>query len=154
LKPIRKRRWRRDGFTLAYRFLVQYKPEKVLALILPYCILGSIPQGPGVPVLEEPCLEYTGPKLDGYGLLNVHGQVNGVKLRSSINAHRAMVYAVDRQLPPRRVVHHVCLNPSCVRRSHLLVVTPTEHRALHRTLPRGKRYPRYTRTQRKEKGET
>lgn len=54
-----------------------------------------------------------------------------------VYVHRwAVLLATGAEPPDEMHVHHDCLNPSCVRPEHLMVLTPKEHRRRHRELRR------------------
>ena len=150
------KRWRRGGRTLAHHLLLQQSTQRLWSLIMAACIVGTIPQGPGIPELEKPCLEWIGPtQQGGYGMFTLHGNVwrggESVRVGSTMNAHRVIWYAVHGSIRPSLVVHHVCLNPSCCEPTHLRLLTPEKHRQLHRKLPRGKRLGKYVPSQRPQR---
>jgi hypothetical protein len=68
-----------------------------------------------------PCWEWAGHRdADGYGHFRFRGKVR--------MAHRfAYVAFVETTLPANLTIHHVCLNPSCVRPGHLRPMTNAEN---------------------------
>lgn len=77
--------------------------------------------------LDTNCWNFTGSKkASGHGILRRHHEHHS----PSVLAHR-VVYETIRGPVPGLVLHHECLNPSCVNPWHLTAMTVSEHMSLH-----------------------
>src|SRR5215471_18283335 len=74
------------------------------------------------------CWLWKGAKNDmGYGVIGTglaHPKVDRV--------HRIVYECVVGRIPDGKHVHHICREPACVHPDHLELLTPAEHRAVHR----------------------
>lgn len=70
---------------------------------------------------EDQCLEFTGAKRGGYGLMSIRGVL--------VSAHHvAWVLANNRPIPPDGMIRHrVCDHPPCVRADHLALGTAADN---------------------------
>jgi hypothetical protein len=59
----------------------------------------------------EPCIEWTGPRSHGYGIIR--------RNKRNVRVHRLIVELADGPLLPGEVVRHACDNKACFRYSHL-----------------------------------
>lgn len=76
-------------------------------------------------VTDDGCVEWLGkttPK--GYGTIEVDSQWTPV--------HRAVYEHLNGALPQDMDVHHTCVNPLCIRPSHLKAINNQEHREEHK----------------------
>lgn len=73
--------------------------------------------------LDTPCIEWQGTTNDrGYGIRSVNGR--------QVRAHRAAVAETDGwDAIEGKVVMHLCDNPPCVRRDHLIIGTQRDNLA-------------------------
>lgn len=79
--------------------------------------------------VETPCWLYTGwTDKNGYGRFSIprEGDDTGKK-RTHVYVHRMVWEMVKGPIPDGLVVDHLCMNRSCVRPSHLELVTQDEN---------------------------
>lgn len=60
-----------------------------------------------------------------YPIVRISEQDRPVKL------HRWVYETLVGPIPPRRHLHHLCMDPRCVNPSHLQPLTPSQHRRAH-----------------------
>lgn len=73
------------------------------------------------------CWTWTGSLWNGYGNIWYRGKV--------WQAHRLSLVLAGREIPAGKVVDHRCRNTTCVRPSHLRIVTPRENAVENNTSP-------------------
>jgi hypothetical protein len=71
----------------------------------------------------KPCVLWHGATRNGYGVRRVAGRM--------VQVHRAAFIAAHGPIPPGHEVHHTCLVKLCREPSHLVALTPLEHKAAH-----------------------
>lgn len=80
------------------------------------------------------CWNFVGAKNElGYGVIG-----SGGKGGRMLGAHRAMWEHLVGPIPPGNHLHHICKNPSCCRPSHLMSVSPYEHKIVEPNSHRNK----------------
>lgn len=62
-----------------------------------------------------------------------YGQVYFAKLKRPVVAHRAMLFALGKEIPSNMEVDHLCRERLCINPDHLEIVTPLEN--VRRSVP-------------------
>lgn len=75
-------------------------------------------------LIDDGCWEWTGTRYKGRGTIKIDSH-------TTAPAYRAVYKMLIGDLKTEEYLHHTCENPGCVRPSHLMVVSLSQHNTIH-----------------------